>query len=498
MAIDFPAAPSLNDTFVAGGITWSWDGTSWKTAIVGGGGGTSYDDTNARASVSASNNAPAGGGSIAYNNSTGEFTFTPPDLSGYANVNAFTATKAGSSSGNGNLTYNNAGTFVYTPPDLSGYLTSENDTLASVTSRGSVTTSNVTVNDLEVSGNLTVQGSTTQLGTYTVSADEIVILDGTSGAPTQDAFLRIDRGTSTDVSLKWNETSDNWQFTNDGTNYLNLNQYSIGGSNNTSNQAILSLTGTDTSASTVEFGGSGGTTVSWDGPSSKVTITSTAPVNADWNATTGLAQILNKPTIPPAYTLPIATAADLGGIKVGANLTINPSTGVLDANPGSYTLPAATTTTLGGIKIGSGLTIDGNGVVDVNVGGGNTLASRQPLQATTASIADDARVDLNITGYKTYALLSIATTAAAWVRVYTTAEARTADVNRSEGNDPGPGSGVIAEVRTTGAETVNVSPGVLGYNGNAIPTTATYLSVTNRSGSSVAITVTLTAVKLEV
>ena len=36
MAIDFPAAPSLNDTFVAGGITWSWDGTSWKTAIVGG------------------------------------------------------------------------------------------------------------------------------------------------------------------------------------------------------------------------------------------------------------------------------------------------------------------------------------------------------------------------------------------------------------------------------------------------------------------------------
>ena len=75
-------------------------------------------------------------------------------------------------------------------------------------------------------------------------------------------------------------------------------------------------------------------------------------------------------------------------------------------------------------------------VVDVNVGGGNTLASRQPLQATTASIADDTRVDLNITGYKTYALLSIATTAA-WVRVYTTAEARTADVNRSEGNDPG-------------------------------------------------------------
>ena len=102
---------------------------------------------------------------------------------------------------------------------MSGYLTSENDTLASVTSRGSSTTSNITVNDLEVSGNLTVQGSTTQLGTYTVSADEIVILDGTSGAPTQDAFLKIDRGTSADVALKWDETGNRWQFTNNGTNY---------------------------------------------------------------------------------------------------------------------------------------------------------------------------------------------------------------------------------------------------------------------------------------
>lgn len=498
MAIDFPAAPSLNDTFVAGGITWSWDGTSWKTAIVGGGGGGSYTDTNARSALSVSTNSASGSGSLVYNDSTGQFAFTPPDLSGYSNLTSFSASKAGISSGNGNLTYNNAGAFVYTPPDLSVYLSSENDTFATVTNRGSSTTNNITVNDMLVNGNLTVQGSTTQLGTYTVSADEIVILDGTSGAPLSSANLRIDRGTSSDVSLRWNELTDNWQFTNDGSSYLNLNQYSISGSNNTSNQAILSLTGTDTTSTQIEIGGAGGTTISWDGSSDKISISSTAPVQSDWNATSGLAQIINKPSIPAAYTLPIATASLLGGFKVGANLTIDPATGVLDVNPGSYTLPAATNTTLGGIKIGSGLTIDGNGVVDVNVGGGNTLASRQPLQATTSSIANDISADLNITGYKTYALLSIQTTAAAWVRVYTTAEARTADVNRSEGNDPGPGSGVIAEVRTNGAETVNVSPGVLGYNGNAIPTTATYLSVTNRSNSSAAITVTLTAVKLEV
>jgi hypothetical protein len=30
MAIDFPDSPSLNDTYVAGGKTYKWDGTAWE------------------------------------------------------------------------------------------------------------------------------------------------------------------------------------------------------------------------------------------------------------------------------------------------------------------------------------------------------------------------------------------------------------------------------------------------------------------------------------
>lgn len=41
-----------------------------------------------------------------------------------------------------------------------------------------------------------------------------------------------------------------------------------------------------------------------------------------------------KSEIPEEYTLPIATAEALGGIKVGAGLSINPETGVLSANGG--------------------------------------------------------------------------------------------------------------------------------------------------------------------
>lgn len=274
--------------------------------------------------------------------------------------------------------------------------------------------------------------------------------------------------------------------------------YDFYGTNITSNQVILNLDPSDGVTDTVEFAGAGGTTVSWDEVNKKATIISTAPVNADWNATTGLAQILNKPVIPPAYTLPIATTSVLGGVRVdGTTVTVTAS-GVISATPGAYVLPAATPTTLGGIKIGAGLDIDVNGVVNVTASGiGGGLVTRQDLAGTTSSLADNATAELNIVGYKSYTLLKIQTSAAAWVRVYTDDTSRDADVTRSEGQDPSAGSGVITEVRTTGAQTVLITPGVIGFNNDATPSTNIYLSVTNRSGSTTPITVTLTAIRLE-
>lgn len=34
-AIDFPNSPALNDTFVAGGYTWKWNGTTWRKVNAG-------------------------------------------------------------------------------------------------------------------------------------------------------------------------------------------------------------------------------------------------------------------------------------------------------------------------------------------------------------------------------------------------------------------------------------------------------------------------------
>ena len=86
------------------------------------------------------------------------------------------------------------------------------------------TNSNVTFNDLTVSGNLTVSGTTTSINTETVTVDDniIVLNNNATGAPSVDAGIEIERGSSTNVKLVWNETTDKWQFTNDGSTYTDL------------------------------------------------------------------------------------------------------------------------------------------------------------------------------------------------------------------------------------------------------------------------------------
>lgn len=79
--------------------------------------------------------------------------------------------------------------------------------------------------DLVVSGNLTVSGTTTTVNSETISlADNIIDLNSnfTTGSPTENAGIRIKRGDSADVQVRWNEADDKWQFTNDGSTYQNM------------------------------------------------------------------------------------------------------------------------------------------------------------------------------------------------------------------------------------------------------------------------------------
>lgn len=78
---------------------------------------------------------------------------------------------------------------------------------------------------LVITGNLTVQGTTTTIESNTVSVgDSIVLLNGdyTGSAPSENAGVEVERGTQLNTALLWNEGTDRWTFTNDGTGYFNI------------------------------------------------------------------------------------------------------------------------------------------------------------------------------------------------------------------------------------------------------------------------------------
>jgi hypothetical protein len=140
----------------------------------------------------------------------------------------------------------------------------------------------------------------------------------------------------------------------------------------------------------------------------------------------------------------------------------------------------------------------------VYVGDGSTAGgvpvyapARITASQSTSNIANNDSENINITGFKSYILYKVQTSAAAWVRIYADSASRTADATRTETEDPGVNSGVIAEVITSGAQTLLITPAALGFNNESPATTAIPIAVKNKSGSSTSITVTLTLLQLE-
>jgi hypothetical protein len=98
-----------------------------------------------------------------------------------------------------NVTFNNVA--------VDGTLTSDDITASTMTASGHVV----------VQGNLTVNGTTTTVNSNTVAiGDSIMTLNNDeTGTPSENAGFEIERGTSSNVSLLWNEGTDYWQI-NDG------------------------------------------------------------------------------------------------------------------------------------------------------------------------------------------------------------------------------------------------------------------------------------------
>ena len=86
------------------------------------------------------------------------------------------------------------------------------------------TSASVTFANLTVTGDLTVSGTTTSINTETLTVDDniIVLNNNATGAPSANAGIEIERGSSANVALRWNETSDKWELTTDGSAYADI------------------------------------------------------------------------------------------------------------------------------------------------------------------------------------------------------------------------------------------------------------------------------------
>ena len=78
--------------------------------------------------------------------------------------------------------------------------------------------------NLTVTGNFVVNGTTTTINTQDLLvSDNIITLNSdVTGTPTQNAGVAVERGTSANVDIRWNETSNKWEFTNDGSSYSDI------------------------------------------------------------------------------------------------------------------------------------------------------------------------------------------------------------------------------------------------------------------------------------
>mgnify|MGYP003311125995 CR=1 FL=1 len=278
-----------------------------NTITFGGGGGSnttydlaaSADSGNAKVTLSGSDSTnddvtfSAGGGityavtgntvQISSANSLGGLTDT--NIAGSPTDNYVLTYDAGASTWepqpapSGLTIANNSNNRIVTGMGGSGLHAEGNLTFDSDTSTLAVTGSATISDDLTITGNLTVSGTTTTVNTATLNiADNLITLnsDFIASSPTEDAGIEVKRGNAPSTKILWNETTDKWQFTNDGTNYSDIG--SSGGEAN------------------VQVDWNQTTTSADDYIKNKPTIPA-AQVQTDWNATTGLGVLLNKPTL---------------------------------------------------------------------------------------------------------------------------------------------------------------------------------------------------------
>jgi hypothetical protein len=80
--------------------------------------------------------------------------------------------------------------------------------------------------DVAINGNLNVSGNVSYINSQQLQiGDNIIVLNADipqASSPSENAGIEVDRGTSANTLLIWNESRDRWTFTNDGSSYSDI------------------------------------------------------------------------------------------------------------------------------------------------------------------------------------------------------------------------------------------------------------------------------------
>ena len=203
MILDFPANPSVNDTYSFGGKTWIWNGAGWALNVSGAinnipigniTASTGNFTTVTANSVTATSNV--GGGNI---NATANVTGTGAVFSGNVSADTFIGNISGNIDAGGantNIQFNDddvlAGSAAFTFDKISNLVTATGNisagnvvTLGQVTATGNVTggnlltAGNITGANLDITGQVTATGNVT--GGNLVTAGVVLATGNVSG-----------------------------------------------------------------------------------------------------------------------------------------------------------------------------------------------------------------------------------------------------------------------------------------------------------------------------
>jgi hypothetical protein len=154
---------------------------------------------------------------------------------------------------------------------LTGAVLNSGVTGSSLTTLGTLSALNLNgtatfTGTLNVTGSATIS-STFSAGSSTLSSLSItgglvtVLGSQSTGSPTLNGGIRVLRGTSAAVQLRWTETAGAWQLTNDGANYANIltTGSTIDSAQLNNNSITINGTSVPLGGSISVSGGSGGT-----------------------------------------------------------------------------------------------------------------------------------------------------------------------------------------------------------------------------------------------